>query len=357
VSAPQKPDLDYSYAGFSQGLGDGTFPGAQLDNDMAEIKQSIDETIDFTSQIIRSDGKLQSGVVTRDALDSSVLLGVAPPRPWATNRAYLSDETVTFTNSLYICRLAHTSTDFASANATGRWGLIAEFTVESSVLDGGITTSKLANNSVTVAKLANNAVTVAKLADASVTSAKLAVSLSSALTPIGAEVDFLGAFSPAGWVFAFGQAVSRSTYSVLFGVLCPSAFGVTTTGSNVIALLDVNFRFLGLEGSAIEGANIPAGTTITSITATTITMSQAATGSALGVQVRLFPHGNGDGATTFTLPDARGRATIGRGGMGGTVAGRPVVADEPAADYEVNRLGATGQASKTANRIIYTGVA
>ena len=34
--------------------------------------------------------------------------------------------------------------------------------------------------------------------------------------PIGAGMDFWGSTAPAGWMFAYGQAVSRTTYSSLF---------------------------------------------------------------------------------------------------------------------------------------------
>lgn len=37
--------------------------------------------------------------------------------------------------------------------------------------------------------------------------------------PVGTEVDFAGATAPAGWLFEFGQAISRTTYAALFAVL------------------------------------------------------------------------------------------------------------------------------------------
>ncbi len=49
--------------------------------------------------------------------------------------------------------------------------------------------------------------------------------------PIGAGVDFWGTTAPAGWVFAYGQALSRTTYAALFDTF-GTTFGVgngTTT--------------------------------------------------------------------------------------------------------------------------------
>jgi len=37
--------------------------------------------------------------------------------------------------------------------------------------------------------------------------------------PIGASVDFWGTVAPAGWVFANGQSLSRTSYALLFAVL------------------------------------------------------------------------------------------------------------------------------------------
>lgn len=37
--------------------------------------------------------------------------------------------------------------------------------------------------------------------------------------PIGTVVDFAGTTAPAGWLFCYGQAVSRTTYAALFAVI------------------------------------------------------------------------------------------------------------------------------------------
>lgn len=74
-------------------------------------------------------------------------------------------------------------------------------------------------------------------------------------TPVGAVIDFAGSSAPSTWMFAYGQAVSRTTYPVLFAAI---------------------------------------GTT----------------------------YGNGNGSTTFNLPDLRGRVIAGKDNMGGSDARR-----------------------------------
>ena len=85
--------------------------------------------------------------------------------------------------------------------------------------------------------------------------ANLDSTLSPFLVPTATVLDYAGTTEPTGYLFCYGQAISRTTYSALFAVI---------------------------------------GTT----------------------------YGNGDGATTFNLPDLRGRAVAGKDDMGGTSANR-----------------------------------
>ena len=76
--------------------------------------------------------------------------------------------------------------------------------------------------------------------------------------PVGAVIDFAGVTAPEGWMLCFGQAVSRTNYSALYAALGGSS----------------------------------------------------------------SPWGQGDGSTTFNLPDFRGRVLAGKDNMGGTAANR-----------------------------------
>jgi hypothetical protein len=81
----------------------------------------------------------------------------------------------------------------------------------------------------------------------------------------------------------------------------------------------------GLEGAFVEGTGIPTGTTVISIMATSLTLSQAAVGSNTGIAIRLLPWGQGDASTTFNVPDRRGIVLAGRDNMGGTAKGLPTL--------------------------------
>jgi hypothetical protein len=356
MPTPSKPTLDYSYTAFQASQGTNTFPGTFIDNDLENLKAAIDETIDFVSPVIRSDGKLQNGVVGKSALSSDLLLGVAPPREWASAVAYAVDETVTINNSVFICTVAHTSAVFVTDQAVGRWALVFEFTDPIAPSDGSITEPKHADGGVSTRALAAAAVTEAKIATGAVSATKLASAVSRALMPIGAELDFAGVNPPAGWLLAFGQTVSRVTYSDLLTAMTASVTGNTANGSLTITGVSVDLRNLGLEGSPIEGLNIPGGATVASVTINTIVLSANATGTTSGVQIRIFPHGNGDGSSTFTLPDMRDRTGVGRGNMGGTAAARQTPAAATIGGFNTSRLGAVGGSARVSNRIIFTGV-
>lgn len=340
MPTPDKPVLDYSYTAFQEGQGDNSFPGTQLDNDLANLKLSIDETIDFASLVIRDDGKLNNGVVTKSSLAADVLTGVGAPTVWATATDYVVDETVTTNNGLYLCLDDHTSGVFATDLAAGKWTVLAVWSPLTEVADNSISTPKLVDAAVTGPKVAENTLPGSKMADGSIPRSKMAANFG--LMPVGATLDWDGPLAPAGWVFKFGQELSRSTYSALLGALTAVASGNLTSSSQSVTGVDVDLRNLGLEGAAVEGTGIPPGTTINSVTATTVTLSQNASVTLTGVQLRIFPHGSGNGSTTFNVPDDCGRVSAGRDNMGGSATSRLTIAGTGASNVNGARLGATG---------------
>lgn len=143
--------------------------------------------------------------------------------------------------------------------------------------------------------------------------------------PIGSEFAFSGLIAPTGWVLEFGQTVPRGTtgdtYNALFNVITTTVTGTPTNGSPTINSVGTNLQGTGIEGAFIEGTGIPTNTTIISVLPTSITMSQNATGGSAGETLRILPFGQGDGSTTFNIPDRRGRVLAGRDNMGGAAAG------------------------------------
>lgn len=140
--------------------------------------------------------------------------------------------------------------------------------------------------------------------------------------PPGTIHEFAGITPPSDYLWAAGQAVSRTTYAALFAALTATCTGNTSNGSPTISSVSVDFTALGLVGAKVEGTGIPAGTTINAVTSSTITLSANATATGTGVSLRLLPHGTGDGSTTFNVPDKRGRVGAGRDDMNGTAASR-----------------------------------
>jgi microcystin-dependent protein len=142
------------------------------------------------------------------------------------------------------------------------------------------------------------------------------------IVPPGTEVDSAAIIAPTGWYFEFGQTVARSTDANLMAAIT-AGFNANTNGTVTLTGVSHDLRGLGVEGATLEGVGMATGATIVSVdSATQITMSLAATNTATGGLVTAFPYGNGDGSTTFTLPDARGTVAAGRDNMGGTGSGR-----------------------------------
>lgn len=142
------------------------------------------------------------------------------------------------------------------------------------------------------------------------------------VVPAGTECETAAIRAPNGWYLEYGQSVLRSGDAALLAAIT-EGFTANTNGTAVLSNVSKDLRNLGLEGATLEGVGIFTGSTIVSIdSATQITMSAAATNTATGGAVTAFPYGNGDGSTTFTLPDARGTVAAGRDNMGGTAANK-----------------------------------
>jgi microcystin-dependent protein len=99
--------------------------------------------------------------------------------------------------------------------------------------------------------------------------------------------------------------------------------GTFAIGNNTINATS-DLRFIGIEQAVLESAT-PGITnlTIVSITASQIVMSGPATAnSGATVTIYAYPFGNGDGVSSFQIPDRRSRVVAGHDNMGGTAANR-----------------------------------
>lgn len=123
-----------------------------------------------------------------------------------------------------------------------------------------------------------------------------------------------------GCLWADGGAASRTTYPALFAALNKTTNGTLTNGSPIVTAIGSTAR-LGA-GMFVEGSNIPSGAKILTVDSPTqITLDKNATAS-ITTAIIISPFGLGDGATTFNVPDWRGRVPVGIDNMGGSSANR-----------------------------------
>lgn len=125
--------------------------------------------------------------------------------------------------------------------------------------------------------------------------------------PTGTLIPVLSKTPPTGYLKPNGAAISRSIYANLMNnSFCSiSTTGNITSGSAIITNLPTTVDMA--VGMHLEGTGIPAGATISSINSlTSITISANATVTATSEAIVIFPFGNGDGSTTYNLPDFRG---------------------------------------------------
>lgn len=143
--------------------------------------------------------------------------------------------------------------------------------------------------------------------------------------PIGTTIDFCGPIVPTDFILCDGSGVSRATYASLLSSISQTQNGTITNTLNTVSGLSSTSAMYGanglIPGMAIEGAGIPAGTTIlTIVDGTDITMSQNATASGT-ISIQFFNWGNGNGSTTFNLPSFTRSTSVGSGGTGTTTIG------------------------------------
>lgn len=122
---PALYDFTYSYTGFQQSQGNNSFPGTQMDADMAGLESAIESVSKFAKNVVRSDGALNNGIVTYDSLSPSLrTAGLAPATAWATATLFKFEANVIQNGSLYRSTEEHTSGVFADDLTAGKWTFV-----------------------------------------------------------------------------------------------------------------------------------------------------------------------------------------------------------------------------------------
>lgn len=132
---------------------------------------------------------------------------------------------------------------------------------------------------------------------------------------VGTIKPWAGLTAPNQYLFTYGQEIVRATYPELFTAITLQQSVFCTLSSPVLTGLSDTTQIS--IGGSVEAICMPSGTTVISKTSTTVTVTNNATISTSTI-VRFFPWGNGNGTTTFNLPDFRGKVLAGRPNMGGT---------------------------------------
>ncbi len=130
------------------------------------------------------------------------------------------------------------------------------------------------------------------------------------------EIDYRGVTVPSGYLAENGATVSRSTYANLFACITRSGIAASTVSGSPTVTVPNSALFQ--VGWSIGGANVTCNSTITAIPGggTTLTISNNA-GATGATTLTIGPYQQGDCSTTFTLPDAQGRASVMADGVGG----------------------------------------
>ena len=130
----------------------------------------------------------------------------------------------------------------------------------------------------------------------------------------GMVLPYAGITAPAGYLLCNGQTPLRASYGALLAALTFTQTAVVSNSSvTITGLSDTTKMYIG---EVLEGAGIQANTTIVTIpTSTSITVSLMPTvSSSPTTPLTFFPYGNGNGSTTFTVPNAVDTVIAGAGG-------------------------------------------
>lgn len=133
---------------------------------------------------------------------------------------------------------------------------------------------------------------------------------------VGTVKPWAGLVAPNQYAFAYGQELSRTTYATLLTAITLSQVVTCTSGNPILTGLSDTTQIPN--GAVIESTCATAGSTVISKTNTTVTLNVNAPVTTSNTAATFFLYGNGNGATTFNLPDLRGNVIAGRSNMGGT---------------------------------------
>jgi len=99
----------YSFSGWQASNPARPLPAQRVDDELANVSRSINETIAGLKNVRRSDGQLANRSVGPDQLATSLNVGFTLRGIWAANTAYSTSDGSIHGNSFYRAKFAHTS--------------------------------------------------------------------------------------------------------------------------------------------------------------------------------------------------------------------------------------------------------
>lgn len=167
----------------------------------------------------------------------------------------------------------------------------------------------------------------------------LAEQIGTNVPPTGSLLAYAGSTSPSGWLLCAGQAVSRTTYATLFGIIGTS-YGVGD-GSTTFNVPD-------LRGRIPAGKDDMGGSAASRLTSTTITGGATTLGNAGGAQTHTLT-GAESGTTAHTHTQAQHRHTFNYTSTTGGILSGTVLGQSVAGGAVVDYTTATNNNSTAAN--------
>jgi hypothetical protein len=159
---------------------------------------------------------------------------------------------------------------------------------------------------------------------------------------VGTVLPWTGLIPLPNYLLAYGQEIARATYPLFYSTITQQMSLTCVLGQPILSGITDTTQIK--IGSALEASCVPPGTTVLSKATNSVTVSNNATTTA-AVLATFFPFGNGNGSTTFNVPDLQGLVVIGRNNMSGTAG--PHLDTLGFNNVNPNALGAIGGTSGT----------
>ncbi|WP_439392557.1 hypothetical protein ACRQ5Q_24340 [Bradyrhizobium sp. PMVTL-01] len=161
MAYPVLYDVAYSYTGFQAAQGDNSFPGTELDADLAGLEDSIAAVLAFVEGAIRSDGKLTNGSVDFDQLSTGVKASIGSASDVSslitTMNAQVASATTSATSAATNAAAAAASATSASNNASS--ATLSASTASTAATNASTSATNAATSAANAAATLANALT------------------------------------------------------------------------------------------------------------------------------------------------------------------------------------------------------